>query len=79
VRVDDDLAGVVARGQALTDQLIETELLRPGHFHRAVQWIAHGNPPDRSAEAITRWPLLRACLLACRLGEESQQRVPPQV
>src|SRR4051812_14163736 len=32
-----------------------------------------------SAEAITGWLLDRACLLACRLGDESQQRVPPQV
>jgi hypothetical protein len=37
VRVDDNLAGVVARGKALTDQLIETELLGTGHFNRAIQ------------------------------------------
>lgn len=30
VRVDHDLAGIVARAEALTDQLVEAELLRTG-------------------------------------------------
>ena len=42
MRVDDNLAGVVAGAQALTDQLIETELLGTGHFDRASQWRGHG-------------------------------------
>src|SRR6185503_14538902 len=32
VRVNDNLAGIVARTEALADQFIETELLGAGHF-----------------------------------------------
>ena len=38
VRVNDNLARVVLCAEALTDQLIETELLGPSNFDRAVQW-----------------------------------------
>ena len=54
VRVDDNLARVVARAEALADQLIETELLRASHFNGAVQWRAHGDPPDRLGDVISR-------------------------
>src|SRR6185295_13298416 len=54
VRVDDNLAGVVARAQALTDQLIETELLGTGHLNRAIQRRAHGDPADRRGDVISR-------------------------
>src|SRR5213593_4419323 len=47
VRVGDNLARVVARAEALSNQLIEAELLRTGHFDGAIQWRAHGDPPDR--------------------------------
>src|SRR5438270_11532599 len=36
VRIGDNLAGVVVRGEALTDQFVETELLRTGDFDDAV-------------------------------------------
>jgi hypothetical protein len=36
MRVDDDLRGNRLASQALTDQFIETELLRTGHFNRAI-------------------------------------------
>lgn len=35
VRVNNNRARVVSSGEALTDQFIETELLRTGHFNRA--------------------------------------------
>ena len=35
VWVGDYIAGIVSSGEALTDQFIETELLRTGHFNRA--------------------------------------------
>ena len=54
VRVDDNLAGIVARAEALTDQFIETELLGTGHFNRAIQWRAHGDPADRLGDVISR-------------------------
>src|SRR4029434_3110158 len=41
VRVNDNLARVVARAEALTDQFIEAELLGTGHFNRAIQWPDH--------------------------------------
>jgi len=36
VRVNDNLARVVARGKVLPDQVIEPELLGTGHFNRAI-------------------------------------------
>src|SRR5467141_3104511 len=36
VRIGDNFAGVVVRGETLTDQFVETELLRTGHFNGAV-------------------------------------------
>jgi hypothetical protein len=37
VRVNDNLAEVVARAEVLTDQLIETEPLGTAHFNRAIR------------------------------------------
>ena len=54
VRVNDNLAGVVARAEALTDQFIETELLGTGHFNRAIHWRAHGDPADRLGDVVSR-------------------------
>src|SRR5262245_56983206 len=54
VRVNDNLAMVVARGEALADQFVETELLGTGHFGRAIQWRAHGNPGDSLGDVISR-------------------------
>ena len=54
VLVDDDLAGVVARAERQTDQLIETELLGAGHFNRAIEWRVHGDPADRLGDVISR-------------------------
>ena len=54
MRVNDNLAGVVARAEELTDQFIETELLGTGHFNRAIQWRAHGDPADRLGDVISR-------------------------
>src|SRR3954465_11512229 len=44
VRVDDNIARVLARAKTLTDQLVETELFRAGHFHRAVHRRTDGDP-----------------------------------
>src|SRR5439155_26022964 len=46
VRIGDNLAGVVVRGEALTDQFVETELLRTGQFYDAVEWGTHGDRAD---------------------------------
>src|SRR5262245_15995790 len=54
VRVNHNLARVVACGQALTDQFVETELLGTCHFSRANQWPAHRNPADRFGDVISR-------------------------
>src|ERR1700741_620618 len=54
VRVDNHLAGVVARAEALTDQLIKAELLGTGHFNRAIQWRAHGDPANRLGDIVSR-------------------------
>jgi hypothetical protein len=53
VRVNDNFAGVVARAETLTDQFIETELLGTGHFNRAIEWRAHGDPADRLGYVIS--------------------------
>src|SRR4029453_4237556 len=45
VRVDHDLPGVVARTEALTDQLVEAELLRTGDVDGAVQGGTPAAPP----------------------------------
>jgi hypothetical protein len=54
VRISDNLARVVVGGEAMTDQFVETELLRTGHFHGAVYWAAHGDPADRLRDVISR-------------------------
>jgi hypothetical protein len=54
VRVDDNFAGVLARGKALTDQVVETELLRTGHFNGAIHWGAHGDAADCLGDVISR-------------------------
>src|SRR5262245_34561522 len=53
-RVNDNLAGIVARGEALTDQLVETELLRARHFNSAIHRRAHGDPADCLDDVISR-------------------------
>ena len=54
VRIDDNIAVVVARSEALTDQVIETELLGTGHFNRAIQRRTRGDPADRLGDVISR-------------------------
>ncbi len=54
VRVNDNLAGVIACVKALTDQFIETELLGTRHFNHAIQRRAHGNQGDRVRDVISR-------------------------
>src|SRR5262245_65767435 len=53
LRIGHNLARIVARGEPLTDQLVETELLRTGHFNGAVHRHAHGNPGDRLRDVIS--------------------------
>src|SRR5438045_8524970 len=53
-RIGDNLAGVVVRGEALTDQFVETELLRTGHFDDAVDWGTHGDRADRLRDVLSR-------------------------
>ena len=54
VWVDDDFAAIVARGEALSDQLIETELFGASHLNRAVQRRAHGDPANRLGDVVGR-------------------------
>src|SRR5262245_61147056 len=54
VRIGDNLAGIVASGEALTDQFVEPELLRTRHFNGAVHWRGHGDPADRLCDIIGR-------------------------
>ena len=54
MRIGDNLAGVVVRGEALTDQFVETELLRTGHFDDAVDWGTHGDRADRLRDVLSR-------------------------
>ena len=54
LRIGDNLAGIVVRGEALTDQFVETELLRTGDFNGAVDWGADGDRPDRLRDVISR-------------------------
>src|SRR4029077_1339995 len=54
VRIGDDLAGVIVRGEAPPDQFVETELLRTGHFNGAVHRRAHGDPADPRRDVISR-------------------------
>src|SRR5262245_866028 len=53
VRIGDNLAGIVVRGEAPTDQFVETELLGTGHFYRPVHWGAHGDPADRLRDVLS--------------------------
>ena len=54
VWVGDNVARVVARAEALTDQLIETELLGTGHFDGPIHRRAHGDLTDRLGDIISR-------------------------
>src|SRR5215470_8280567 len=54
LRIDDHLAGIVARSETLADQLVETEPLGTGHFNSAVQWRAHSNPGNGLGDIISR-------------------------
>src|SRR5215813_7178131 len=52
VRVDDDLARVVGGGEASTDEFVESELLRTGHFNRAVHRRARGDAANRLDDIV---------------------------
>src|SRR3954447_9807493 len=52
--IDDNLARVVARAEALTDEVGEAKLFGTRHLDRAVHWRAHGDPPDRARDLISR-------------------------
>ena len=54
MRIDDDLAGVVSRREALADQLVEAELLGAGDFDRAIHWRADGDPADSPGDVVGR-------------------------
>src|SRR5262249_28237495 len=54
VRIGDNLAAIVVRGKALADQFVETELLRTGHFDRAVHRSADGDLGNRLRDVICR-------------------------
>jgi hypothetical protein len=54
VRINDHLAGVVARAEALTDQFIEAELLGTGDLNRAIDWRAHRDLADGLDDVISR-------------------------
>src|SRR5947207_9189969 len=54
VRIGYNLAGVVVCGEALTDQFVETELLRTGHFDDAVDWGTYGDRADRLRDVLSR-------------------------
>jgi len=54
LRIGDNLARVVVGGKALTDQFIETELLRTGHFNSPVDWGTHGDRADRLRDVLSR-------------------------
>src|SRR5262245_61524167 len=53
VRISDHLAGVVACGEALADQVVEPELWRTGHFNGAVHGSAHGHFGDRFRDVLS--------------------------
>src|SRR5262245_52139111 len=53
VRVDDNLAGIVAGAETLADELVETKLLRTGDFDCAVHRGTHGDPADRRRDVIS--------------------------
>ena len=42
------------RAKALTNQLVEAELLRTGYFHRAIDWRAHRDPADCLGDVVSR-------------------------
>ena len=54
VRISDDLARIVAETQTLTDERIEAELLRSGHFDGTLQRRAHSDPANRAGDIIGR-------------------------
>ena len=63
---------LVARAEALTDQLIETELLGTGDVDRAIHWRAHGDPTDRLGDVISRHdpmspvpPMMTSFMVVC--------------
>ena len=56
----NDTSRVLPRGEALTDQFVETERLRTGHFNGAVHWRADGDPADRLRHVVSRHGLVIA-------------------
>src|SRR5262249_6019700 len=53
MRIGDNIARGVVRGEALTDQVVETALLRASHFNGAVHRGAHGDPADRLRDVVS--------------------------
>ena len=60
-------------------QLVHTHLAGRQYSSNASSGKQYSHRSPRSAEAITGCALERACRLACRLGDESQHNVTPQV
>src|SRR5690349_4477772 len=60
--VGDNLARILAFGQPVTDEFIETKPLRPGDFKSSIQWLIHrdlgygtGNILGRDGLKSHRW------------------------
>src|SRR5262249_38518105 len=54
VRIGANFPGVLVRGEALTDQFVETELFGTGHFNDAVHWGPHGDFGNRLGDVLSR-------------------------
>src|SRR3954471_17528768 len=53
VRIGDDVARIMPRGESLTDQLVEAELLRPCHFDHPVQRCTDGDSGDCLGDVVS--------------------------
>src|SRR5262245_33722779 len=53
VRVDDDRARVVARGETLTNQIVEAELFGTSYFKGAVHRGTGGDADDRAGNIVS--------------------------
>jgi hypothetical protein len=52
VRVSDDFAGIVERGQAPPDQVIDAKLFRAANFDYAVYRLTYGNPAHATRNIV---------------------------